>query len=114
MDGLYIMIDGARYKRMVDKRKKYKYPITPETRLARKLYMRAYRKKKRQHELALLLDIQLAVGGETNPPQYDTASEPNLPVASLQEPDSVRTSGQDCQDGDGDTSGWQQDILSLD
>ena len=30
---MYIMIDGARYKRMVDKRKKYKYPITDETRL---------------------------------------------------------------------------------
>ena len=111
---MYIMIDGARYKRMQDKRKKYHYPITPQTRLTRKLYMRAYRKKKRQHELALLLDIQLAVGGETNPPQYDTASEPNLPVASLQQPDSVRTSGQDCENYDGDTSGWQQNILSLD
>ena len=111
---MYIMIDGARYKRMVDKRKKYKYAITPETRLTRKLYMRAYRKKKRQHELALLLDIELAVDGEVNPPQYDTASEPNLPVASLQEPDSVRTSGQDCENYDGDTSGWQQNILSLD
>ena len=111
---MYIVIDGARYKRMQDKRKKYHYPITPETRLARKLYMRAYRKKKRQHELALLLDIQLVVGGEANPPQYDTASEPNLPVASLREPDSVRTSGQDCENYDGDTSGWQQNILSLD
>ena len=111
---MYIVIDGARYKRMQDKRKKYHYPITPETRLTRKLYMRAYRKNKRRDELALLLDIQPVVGGEANPPQYDTASEPNLPVASLQEPDSVRTSGQDCENYDGDTSGWQQNILSLD
>ena len=110
---MYIMIDGARYKRMVDKRKKYKYPINDQTRLARKIYMRAYWKKKRQHELALLLDIELAVGGEANPPQYDTASEPNIPVASLQQPDSVRTSGQDCQNSDSDTSGWQQNIPSI-
>ena len=48
MDGLYIMIDGARYKRMVDKRKKFKYPITDEKRLARKLYMRQYRSTKKK------------------------------------------------------------------
>jgi hypothetical protein len=76
--------------------------------------MRAYRKKKRQHELALLLDIELAVGGEANPPQYDTASEPNISVAEMCEPNSVRTSGQDSTDGHNDTSGWQQKILSLD
>ena len=93
MDGQYIMIDGARYKRMVDKRKKYKYPITPEKRLARKLYMQRYRATIRKNEMALLLDIELAVGGEASPPGYDTAAEPNLCVATLQQPDSVRTSG---------------------
>ena len=114
MDGLYIMIDGHRYKRMQDKRKKYKYPITPAKRLQRKLYMRAYRKNKRLDEMALLLDIELALGGEASPPGYDSTAQPNIPVAEMREPNSVRTSGQDCQDGDGDTSGWQQDVLSLD
>ena len=111
MDGLYIMIDGARYKRIVDKRKKYKYPITPEKRLARKLYMRQYRSAKRKNEV---LDIELAVGGEAAPPGYDSSAQQNLSVATLQQPDSVRTSGPDCPDGDNDTSGWQQNILSLD
>ena len=115
MDGQYIMIDGARYKRMVEKRKKYKYPITPEKRLQRKLYMREYRKNKRRHEVdMLLLILQPAVDGETNPPQYDSTAEQNISVATLPKPDSVRTSGQDCPDGDRDTSGWQQNILSLD
>ena len=32
MDGMYIMIDGARYKRMQDKRKKIPLPYhTPDT-----------------------------------------------------------------------------------
>ena len=84
MDGLYIMIDGARYKRMVDKRKKYKYAITPEKRLARKLYMRQYRSAKRKNEVALLLDIELAVGGEGAPPGYDSSAQQNLSVATLQ------------------------------
>ena len=114
MDGLYIMIDGARYKRMQDKRKKYKYPITPEKRLARKLYMRAYRKNKRRDEMALLLDIELAVGGEASPPGYDSSAQPNISVAEMRQPDSIRTSGQDCQNGDNDTSGWQQNADSLD
>ena len=114
MDGQYIMIDGARYKQMVDKRKKYKYPITPEKRFQRRLYMQRYRAAIRKNELALLLDIELAVGGEANPPQYDTASEPNISVAEMCEPNSVRTSGQDSTDGHNDTSGWQQKILSLD
>ena len=112
MDGQYIMIDGARYKRMVDKRKKYKYPITPEKRLQRKLYMQRYRSAKRKNEVALLLDIELAVGGVAAPPGYDTTAEPNISVAEMCERDSVRTSGQDCPDGDNDTSGWH--ILSLD
>ena len=114
MDGQYIMVDGHRYKRMQDKRKKYKYPITPEKRLARKLYMRRYRKNKRLDEMALLLDIELAVGGEAAPPGYDTTAEQNISVATLQQPDSVRTSGQDSQNGDNDTSRWQQDADSLD
>ena len=114
MDGLYIMIDGHRYKRMQDKRKKYKYPITPAKRLQRKLYMRAYRKNKRLDEMALLLDIELAVCGEAAPPGYDTTAEQNISVSELCEPDSVRTSGQDSQNGDNDTSGWQQDADSLD
>ena len=114
MDGMYIVIDGSRYKRMQDKRKKYKYPITPAKRLQRKLYMRAYRKNKRLDEMALLLDIELAVCGEAAPPGYDTTAEQNISVSELCEPDSVRTSGQDCENYDGDTSGWQQDILSLD
>ena len=45
MDGKYIMVDGVRYKRMVDERKQYRYPITDEKRLTRKLNMREYRKK---------------------------------------------------------------------
>jgi hypothetical protein len=114
MDGLYIMIGGARYKRMQDKRKKYKYPITPESGLKRKFYMRRYRSAKRKNEVDLLLDIELAVGGEAAPPGYDTAAEPNLSVSEMCEPDSVRTSGQDSQNGDNDTSGWQQNVLSID
>ena len=114
MDSLYIMIGGHRYKRMQDKRKKYKYPITPETRLKRKLYMRRYRKNKRRDEMALLLDIELAVGGETAPPGYDTTAQPNLSVSEMCEPDSVRTSGQDSQNGDNDTSGQQQNVCSID
>ena len=114
MDGLYIMVDGHRYKRMQDKRKKYKYPITDEHRLARKLYMRRYRKNKRRDEMALLHDIELAVGGEAAPPGYDTTAETNLSVAEMCEPNSVRTSGQDCTDGHNDTSGWQQNVCSID
>ena len=64
--------------------------------------------------MALLLDMELAVGGEAAPPQYDTAAQPNISVAEMREPNSVRTSGPDCADGDNDTSGWQQNILSLD
>lgn len=114
MDGQYITIGGATYKRMVDKRKKYKYPITPEKRLARKLYMRQYRSTKRKNEVALLLAAELAVGGEAAPPRYDTTAEQNISVAEMCEPNSVRTSGQDCQNDDNDTSGWQQNICSLD
>ena len=114
MDGLYIMIDGHRYKRMQDKRKKYKYPITPAKRLQRKLYMRAYRKNKRLDEMALLLDIELAVCGEAAPPGYDTTAEQNISVAEMCEPDSVRTSGPDSQNVDNDTSGQQQNVCSID
>ena len=114
MDSLYIMVGGHRYKRMQDKRKKYKYPITPQKRLARKLYMRTYRKNKRRDEMALLLDIELAVEGEATPPGYDTTAQPNMSVAEMCEPNSVRTSGPDSTDGHNDTSGWQQNADSLD
>ena len=113
MDGLYIMVDGHRYKRMVDKRKKYKYPSTDASRLQRKLYMRQYRSAKRKNEVALLLaDFELA--GEAAPPRYDSSAQQNLSIATLQQPDSVRTSGPDCPDGHRDTSGWQQNVPSLD
>ena len=114
MDGQYITIGGATYKRMVDKRKKYKYPITDEKRLARKLYMRAYRSAKRKNEVALLLAAEPAVGKETSPPRYDTREEPDRPLPALQQPDSVRTSATDSQDGHCDTARWQQNICSLD
>ena len=113
MDGQYIMIDGARYKRMVDKRKKYKYPITPAKRLARKLYMRQYRSAKRKNELdvdMLILVLKPSVDGEAAPPQYDSTQEPGLSLPALCQPDSVGTSGQDCPDGHSDTSGRQQNI----
>ena len=117
MDGQYIMIDGHRYKRMVDKRKKYKYPITDEKRLQRKLYMRRYRATKRKNELdvdMLILVLKPSVDGEAAPPQYDSTQEPSLSLPALCQPDSVRASGPDCTDGDNDISGWQQDVLSLD
>ena len=114
MDGQYIMIGEHRYKRMVDKRKKYKYPITDQTRLQRKLYMRQYRAAKRKNEVDMLLVLKPAVEGEASPPGYDTTAEPNISVATLQQPDSVRTSGQDCPDGDNDTPGWQQNVPSID
>ena len=117
MDGQYIRIDGARYKRMVDKLKKYKYPITDEKRLARKLYMRRYRATKRKNELdvdMLILILKPSVDGESAPPQYDSTQEPDVSLLALCQPDSVRASGPDCTDGHYDTSGWQQDVHSLD
>jgi hypothetical protein len=102
MNGQYIMGTSE---------KKYKYPITDEKRLATKLYMRAYRKNRRRDEMALLLDVELAVGGKASPPGYDTTAEPNLFVATLQQPDSIGASGSNC---DSDTSGRQQNIYSID
>ena len=76
--------------------------------------MRHYRSNKRKNEEALLLDIELALGGEAGPPRYDTTAEPNLSVATLQQPDSVRTSGSNRPDGQSDTSGRRQNSYSLD
>ena len=69
----------VRYKRMADERKKYRYPITDEERLTRKIYMREYRKKSARMKWLWLLAIEHAVGGETRPPEYKTAEEPYLP-----------------------------------
>ena len=77
--------------------------------------MRQYRSAKRKNEVdMLILVLKPAVEGEANPPGYDTTAEPNISVAEMCEPDSVRTSGPDSQDCDSDTSGWQQKILSID
>ena len=100
MDGQYIMIDGARYKRMQDKRKNIVTLSRPKNDWHGN-FMRRYRATKRKNELdvdMLILVLKPSVDGEAAPPQYDSTQEPDLSLPALCQPDSVRASGPDCTD----------------
>ena len=92
----YITVGGATYKKMVDRSKKYVYPITDEKRMVRKLYMRKWRYNKKKNAVDLFLAVEHALAEQANPPGYDIKLEQDLFVPTVPEPDTAGANGPNC------------------